>query len=131
MLLPPNERRILRLLDRQQLDFRRLQAYSNNASISHRSVDVTNSFQLILINEYWPRRARKRLVRSLCKVSLPRPLASLVFPITRLAFSHPRDRSSQALNSGLLPFGFGDPLDVFLFMAVAEIFERRQSLLVL
>jgi hypothetical protein len=57
--------------------------------------------------------------------------ASLVFPIAGLAFTYPSDGGSQALSSGLLAPGPGDPLDVFSFMAVAEIFERGQRRLAL
>jgi len=42
----------------------------------------------------------------------------------------PFNRRCQSSLSGLLTLGFGDPFQVFVFMAVTEILERRHGLFV-
>src|SRR5215469_10549018 len=52
----------------------------------------------------------------------------LIFPIPRLAFRQPLNGCLHPLLPCLLALGFGDPLHVFLLVAVAEFLKRLARL---
>src|SRR3954469_14293346 len=103
MLLPRSGQRILRLLDRQLPDFRRLQAYPINAPNVPLFNQRDNLFRLNSEQQLLASAGAKMATREKARSEFTaNPSAPLVFPIASLAFCYPCDRCGEALSSGLL-----------------------------